>query len=155
MNIRIGLLTVGSALLLALAPASAGANDGMINVKSVHDVAATESRLVQALEGKGMTVFARIDHAEGAASVDKALRPTRLVVFGNPKAGTPLMQCRQSAAIDLPQKALIWEDADGQVWLSYNSVDYLSDRHRLEECQAALEKVAAALKNFAGAATAP
>ncbi len=153
MNIRIGLLTVGSALLLALAPALAGANDGMINVKSVHDVAATESRLVQALEGKGMTVFARIDHAEGAASVDKALRPTRLVVFGNPKAGTPLMQCRQSAAIDLPQKALIWEDSEGTVWLGYNDPEYLKQRHDIEGCDQVIKKIEGALAGFAKAAT--
>lgn len=146
--------TVLAGLVLTL-PAMAGGKQGLVNMKSEHDVAATESRLVSALNDKGMTVFARIDHAEGAASVDQVLRPTKLVVFGNPKAGTPLMQCQQSAAIDLPQKALIWEDSDGQVWLTYNDVDYLAERHQLEGCEAPLKKVAAALDGFAKAATSP
>ena len=74
-------------------------------------------------------VFARIDHAAGAASVGMALRPTELLIFGNPKGGTPLMQDRQTAGIDLPVKALAWEDADGKTWLSYNDADWIAARH--------------------------
>ena len=85
----------------------ASAADGLISIKSSHDVQRTADRLENTLRGKGMTVFIRINHAEGAQKVGKKLRPTELVVFGNPKVGTPLMQCSQSVAIDLPQKALI------------------------------------------------
>lgn len=115
----------------------------------------TSERLVKALQAKGMTVFARIDHAAGAQSVGQTLRATEVVVFGNPKVGTLLMQCSQSTAIDLPQKALIWEDQDGQVWLSYNHPQYLAKRHHIENCGEILVKIEQALSNFAQAATSP
>jgi uncharacterized protein (DUF302 family) len=102
-----------------------------------------------------MTVFIRINHAEGAQKVGKKLRPTELVVFGNPKVGTPLMQCSQSVAIDLPQKALIWEDEAGLVWLSYNDPRYLAKRHGITECVNVIKKIEKALSNFAHAATRP
>jgi len=102
-----------------------------------------------------MTVFNRIDHTAGAQKVGLTLRPTELVIFGNPKVGTPLMQCSQSAAIDLPQKALIWQDQAGQVWLSYNSPDYIEKRHQVEGCAQVLQKVGKALGNFAKMATMP
>jgi uncharacterized protein (DUF302 family) len=131
----------------------AAAADGVISVQSASSVAVTADKLARALDAKGMTVFARIDHAAGAARVDKSLRPTQLLIFGNPMVGTPLMQCSQSVALDLPQKALIWEDAEGAVWLSYNDPGYLDARHGLAECAAVLKKVSAALANFAAAAT--
>ncbi len=134
---------------------SAWSDGGLVSVKSAHDVAQTADRLEKALKAKGMNVFTRIDHAQGAAGAGLQLRPTELVIFGNPKVGTPLMLCSQSIAIDLPQKALIWQDADGQVWLSYNAPRYLAQRHGLTGCDAALQKVATALSNFATAATAP
>lgn len=130
------------------------ANEGMISVKSAHSVAVTADRLEKILAGKGMTVFKRIDHAAGAAKVGKELRPTELVIFGNPKVGTPLMQCSHSIAIDLPQKALIWEDDGGQVWFSYNDPQFLALRHGTRGCDAVLKKVAAALGKFANAASA-
>jgi uncharacterized protein (DUF302 family) len=102
-----------------------------------------------------MTVFNRINHAEGAKKIGSSLLPTELVIFGNPKVGTPLMVCSRSVAIDLPQKALIWEDDKGQVWLSYNNPTYLAERHGISGCQEVLKKVAGALKNFAAAATKP
>ncbi|SIS86495.1 DUF302 domain-containing protein [Neptunomonas antarctica] len=129
------------------------ADNGLVNVKSAHDVKMTADRLEAVLVEKGMTVFARIDHAAGAEKAGMQLRPTELVIFGNPKVGTPLMLCDQNAAIDLPQKALIHEDAAGQVWLSYNSPAYLAERHQLKECSAVLMKVENALSNFAKAAT--
>lgn len=129
------------------------ADNGLISVRSSHDVKDTADRLEKALNAKGMTVFTRINHAEGARKVGKNLRPTELVIFGNPKIGTPLMQCNRSVAIDLPQKALIWEDDKGTVWYSYNDADYLAQRHGLGDCAAVLEKVRKALKNFAAAAT--
>ena len=143
--------------ILTLAFFAAGpvlASEGMINVKSAHSVATTADRLENLLASKGMTVFKRVDHAAGAAKAGKTLRPTELVIFGNPKVGTPLMLCSQSIAIDLPQKALIWEDADGQVWLSYNDPAFLKLRHDTQGCDQVLQKVSGALANFAKGATA-
>ena len=131
------------------------ADNGLVNVKSTHSVKDTADRLVKALEAKGMTVFIRIDHAAGAKKAGLSLPPTELVIFGNPKVGTPLMQCSRSVAIDLPQKALIWEDDQGQVWLAYNDQAYLATRHAITGCEAVLKKVDGALKNFAAAATQP
>jgi uncharacterized protein (DUF302 family) len=133
----------------------ANADNGIISVRSSHEVKATADQLENALKQKGMTVFARIDHAAGAQKVGQKLRPTELIVFGNPKVGTPLMQCRQTTAIDLPQKALIWEDEEGQVWLSYNDPNYLVERHGITGCAEVVKKIEKALSNFAKAATMP
>ena len=138
---------------VALFSSAAFAHEGLVSVKSVYAVSVTADRLENILKNKGMTVFARIDHAAGAEKVGKTLRPTELVIFGNPKVGTPLMQCSQSIAIDLPQKALIWEDETGQVWLSYNDPQYLAKRHNTRGCDKVLEKVAGALGKFANKAT--
>ncbi len=133
----------------------ARAGDGMITLESPHDVKTTADRLETALQEKGMTVFDRIDHAGGAEKAGLELAPTVLIIFGNPKVGTPLMHCGRSAAIDLPQKALIWEDDEGVVWLSYNDPQYLAERHGIDGCEEVLKKIAGALKNFAGAAVSP
>lgn len=130
------------------------AADGLIMVKSHHSVAATADKLEAALSNNGMKIMNRINHAAGAESVNMELRSTEVVIFGNPKAGTPLMQCSQTVAVDLPQKALIWEDENGQVWLGYNDPQYLKTRHAIEGCDPVLAKVGAALENFARAATA-
>lgn len=132
---------------------TAAAAEGMVDVKSLHGVSATAEKLETVLKAKGMTVFNRISHSEGAASVGKTLRPTELILFGNPKVGTPLMQCVQRVAIDLPQKALIWEDEEGAVWLSYNDPAYLAERHSIEGCEEVLKKVSGALATFAKVAT--
>ena len=142
-------------ILLLLFASLAQAAAGLVAVKSAHSVAETADRLEAALNAKGMTVFNRIDHAAGAASVGAELRPTTLVIFGNPKVGTPLMQCAQTMGIDLPQKALIWQDDSDQTWFGYNDPHYLADRHQLQGCQEAIDKVAGALNNFASAATQP
>jgi uncharacterized protein (DUF302 family) len=131
----------------------ANADNGLISIKSAHGVSATADRLENILKEKGMTVFIRINHTDGASRVGKTLRPTELIVFGNPKVGTPLMQCAQSVAIDLPQKALIWEDENGQVWLSYNDPGYLAKRHNIQNCDAVLNKIRGALSKFSDAAT--
>ena len=130
------------------------ADNGLISIKSLYGVTDTADRLEKSLKMKGMTVFARIDHAQGASKVGKKLRPTELILFGNPGVGTPLMQCRQSVAIDLPQKALIWQDEKGQVWLSYNDPGYLAKRHNIKGCDEVLNKIANALGHFAREATA-
>jgi uncharacterized protein (DUF302 family) len=140
---------------LFILTSQAYADNGIISVKSSHEVKATADRLENTLKQKGMTVFIRINHAAGAQKVGKKLRPTELVVFGNPKVGTPLMQCSQSTAIDLPQKALIWEDDQGQVWLSYNDPNYLVERHGITGCDEVIKKIEKALSNFAKAATMP
>jgi uncharacterized protein (DUF302 family) len=105
--------------------------DGLITLASRHPARDTMERLLAALAKRNMTVFARIDHAAGAASAGLSLRPTEVVIFGNPKGGTALMQDRQSAGIDLPLKALVWQDVDGKVWLSYNDPTWIAQRHRL------------------------
>jgi uncharacterized protein (DUF302 family) len=131
------------------------ADNGIISIKSSHDVKTTVDRLENILREKGMTVFIKINHAEGAQKVGKKLRPTELIIFGNPEVGTPLMQCGQSVAIDLPQKALIWQDEAGQVWLSYNDPKYLASRHSIKECGEVIKKIQKALGNFARMATMP
>ncbi len=140
-------------LVLLSSSVFADSSDGIITVKSAHDVNTTVDNLEKALESKGMKVFALIDHSAGAKSVGIDLKPTELVVFGNPKVGSPLMVCEQSVAIDLPQKALIYEDESGEVWLSYNDPKYLKQRHQIEGCDEVLNKISKALANFAKAAT--
>src|SRR5271170_3320447 len=103
--------------------------DGLVSVASKYSVKDTLDRLEANLKAKDITVFARIDHAAGAASVAMPLRPTELLIFGNPKAGTPLMQSSQTIGIDLPLKILAWQDAAGQVWLTYNDPGWLARRH--------------------------
>ena len=104
---------------------------GIINQASKHSVDETVDRLKRALEAKGVAVFATVDHSGEAEKVRMKMRPTKLVIFGNPKAGTPLMLAAPSIAIDLPLKILIWEDGEGKVWASYNSPQYLQERHGL------------------------
>jgi uncharacterized protein (DUF302 family) len=133
----------------------AGADTGLITLKSVHSVGETANRLESLLKEKGMTMFAHIDHAEGAKKVGETLRPTELLIFGSPKVGTALMQCGQSIGIDLPLKALIWEDAGGQVWLTYNDPQSLAERHGLTQCDDVISRIEQALKNFATGATQP
>jgi uncharacterized protein (DUF302 family) len=141
-------------ILACLFTASVTAAEGMISVKSAHSVGDTADRLEKILGAKGMTVFARIDHAAGAQKAGKTLLPTELVVFGNPKVGTPLMLCGRSIAIDLPQKALIWQDDAGDTWISYNDPQYLKQRHSTEGCDAVFQKVSMALANFTNKAAA-
>ena len=105
------------------------ADNGLVTVKSAHGVKDTIDRLAGDVTAKGLKVFARIDHAQGAHEAGLALRPTELLIFGNAKGGTPLMQSRQTIGIDLPLKALAFEDAVGVVWLCYNDPAWLAARH--------------------------
>jgi uncharacterized protein (DUF302 family) len=107
------------------------APNGLITVESRLGVTETIDRLAETVVQEGLRVFARIDQAAGAREVGATLRPTGLLIFGNPTGGTPLMQDRQLASIDLPLKALAWEDAQGKVWLSYNDAHWLAERHGL------------------------
>lgn len=144
-----------STILIFLSISLAYADNGLVNVKSPYSVKKTADRLENVLKEKGMTVFTRINHSEGAKKVGMDLPATELIIFGNPKVGTPLMNCNRTVAIDLPQKALIWEDENGQVWLSYNDPQYLAKRHDLSECMEIIKKVEKALSNFSKAATMP
>lgn len=108
-------------------------DNGIVNLISSHSVSGTVERLQSILQEKGIKVFACIDQAAEAAAVGLSLRPTVLVIFGDPRAGTPLMESYPALAIDLPLKAVVWQDSDGQVWLSYNSPDYLQGRHGLPQ----------------------
>jgi uncharacterized protein (DUF302 family) len=132
------------------------AADGLITIKSKFDPKETLNRYEAAVRAKGMTVFAHIDHAAGAAAVGLSLRPTDLIIFGNAKAGTPLMQSVQTTGIDLPLKALIWQDEAGVTWLSYNDPAWVAARHALGPASdAAVKAMRGALDAVAAAATSP
>jgi uncharacterized protein (DUF302 family) len=107
------------------------ADRGLINQPSQHSVEQTVERLKNILQSKGVKLFAVIDHSGEAENAGMKMRPTKLLIFGNPKAGTPLMLAAPSIAIDLPLKILIWEDAAGKVWVTYNSPEFLRERHGL------------------------
>jgi uncharacterized protein (DUF302 family) len=128
-------------------------DDGLVSVASRFSAPDTMKRLLAALPAHNMTVFARIDHAANAVAAGMSLRPTDLVIFGNPKGGTVLMQDQQRAGIDLPLKALVWEDAGGKVWLTYNDPAWIARRHGVGHA-AAVQAMTAAMKNLAQAATA-
>jgi uncharacterized protein (DUF302 family) len=140
-------------LLITCIAVPAGADDGLVTVASSFSVTETADRLERVLQEKSMTVFNRIKHSQSAAAVGIELRDTELIVFGNPKVGSPLMKCQQRVAIDLPQKALIWQDDAGRVWLTYNSPQYLVKRHQISGCDAVISKIDQALSGFAKAAT--
>jgi uncharacterized protein (DUF302 family) len=147
--VRSGLVGV----LLAVASSAWGA-DGLVAVKSPHGPKDTMDRLEALLKQKGLTIFARIDHAAGAARVGQTLRPTEVLIFGNPQSGTPFMQCAQTVGIDLPLKTLVWQDASGQVWLGYNDPSFLAQRHGAPPCPVT-ETLKKALAGFAQEAVAP
>ena len=121
------------------------AENGLVSVQSRASARETLDRLLAALAARKLTVFARVDHAAGAAAVGLPLRPTELVVFGNPQGGTALMQDRQTAGIDLPLKALVWEDAEGKVWLGYNDPAWTAQRHGLGAATAPAVKAMTAM----------
>lgn len=149
-------LTASIALLLALVLQTPLAGAGSIVVtRSAHDVNETINRLEAALRAKGVTVFARIDHAGNAQRVGVALRPVQLLIFGNPKLGSPLLESNPMVGLDLPMKALAWEDADGKVWLGYTAAATIAERYRIEDRAAVIDKMTGALKNFTAAATRP
>ena len=126
--------------------------DGLITLPGSHGPKETMNRFEAEVKAKGMTVFARIDHAAGAAAVGLPLRPTELLIFGNAKGGTPLMQSVQTIGIDLPLKALVWQDGSGKTWLSYNDPGWLAKRHG-HQVDAAVSAMAGALDALARAST--
>ncbi|MGP8114716.1 MAG: DUF302 domain-containing protein [Steroidobacteraceae bacterium] len=141
-------------LVGAEAEAMTMSEDGLVTIASNYSVEETLDRLEVDLKAKNITVFVRIDHAAGAASVAMPLRPTELLIFGNPKSGTPLMQSNQTIGIDLPLKVLAWQDAGGKVWLTYTDPRWLARRHRLGSAtDASVAALATVLANLVKAAT--
>jgi uncharacterized protein (DUF302 family) len=138
----------GLIAVMSLWGVEAMAVDGLVTIRSDSGPAETMDRLEAAVKEKGLTVFARIDHAAGAEEVGLPLRPTSVLIFGNAKGGTPLMQSVQTIGIDLPLKALVWEDASGVTWLSYNDPSWLAKRHGLAH---GTDAVASALAAVEGA----
>jgi uncharacterized protein (DUF302 family) len=142
-----------AALLVSIASSLSGAADGLVQIKSPHSVKATADKFEELARQRGLTIFGRIDHAAGAARVGKSLRPTEVLIFGNPQSGTPFMECAQTVGIDLPLKALFWEDAASQVWLGYNDPAFIGRRHGVEQCSV-IETLRKALAGLAEAAVA-
>jgi len=141
------------ACFVLFGPAVSAAADDLVIVDSAHDVATTVERLVAAVEGAGATVFARVDHAAGAANAGMELPATTLVIFGNPKLGTPVMQADRRAGLDLPMRVLAWEE-DGDVMLGYLSAEALKARYAIEGVDQVFDKIAGALKKLTTTAAA-
>jgi uncharacterized protein (DUF302 family) len=143
------------AAIVAVSVSGARAQD-MTTLRSASDFAATKSRLVESARAKGFAIVAEVDHAAAAKASGLELQPTHLVIFGNPRGGTPLMACRQTAGIDLPLKALIWQTSDGVVNVTMNSPAFVASRHGIGECAAAaLANMGKALEGIASDATRP
>ena len=123
--------------------------DGLTTIASSFSPKETLDRVEAEIRAKGMSVFGRLDHAAGAAEAGLELRPTNLIIFGNARGGTPLMQASQTAGIDLPLKALVWQDAAGKTWLSYNEPSWIAQRHHLGIKAEIVDKMAAALSAMA------
>lgn len=147
------LLLAGCAGGMSGSSSPAGMGNGMVTVKSPYPAAETMARLDAEVKKRNLAVLARVDHAAGAQRVNMTLRPTELMIFGNPQAGTPLMLCAQGVGIDLPMKALVWVDAQQQTWLSYNDPVWVVGRHSATACPAA-ENVRKALSGIAEAVVA-
>ncbi|MEM7545553.1 MAG: DUF302 domain-containing protein [Pseudomonadota bacterium] len=146
------------ALVLFILPVAAHAaghatEGGVVTIKSAHSVSETIDRLAAAVEGAGAKVFARVDHAAGAESVGEALRPTEMLMFGNPKMGTPAMQASQTMGMDLPLRAVAWEDETGVVHLSYTDPAAIADRHGIPADHPAIAAMTGALGKLTGKAT--
>ena len=139
--------------LVVISPA--GYTSGLVLTRSSHSVGETLDRLETVLRNKGLRIFARIDHAAGARGVGVGLRSTQLLLFGNPKLGSQLFTSNQLAGIDLPMKALVWEDTQGRVWLAYNDPGYIAARHGIEDRPGVISKMSGALKKLTGKATQP
>jgi uncharacterized protein (DUF302 family) len=144
------LVLTASALLIGVP--SFGA-EGLVTRRSVHSVDDTMNRLEQAVRTRDLVVIARVDHAGAALKAGLSLRPTQLLIFGHPRSGTPLMALAQTVGIDLPLKALVWQDEQGQVWLAYNDPAWIAQRHGITEPTQVLQGIKAALEALAGSAT--
>ena len=142
-----------AAVSAVLISSAALAHSGLIVKPSTHGVTETLDRLEAVLKKKGVTVFARVDHAAGAKKAGLALAPTQVLIFGNPKLGTPLIQSNRAIGIDLPLKVLAWKDDNGKVWLAYNDPAYLAKRHAIADRGPVFAKMAKILGKLTGIAT--
>jgi len=127
--------------------------EGLLSIRSRFGPNETMDRLEAAIRAQGMKVFARIDHAAGASEAGLELRPTEVIIFGNARGGTPLMQSVQTVGIDLPVKALVWDDASGTTWLSYNEPSWIAQRHGVANAEPVVSKMSAALSAISRKAT--
>ena len=133
----------------AMAETVTGTSENGLKTKSSpYDVSETAFRLEQVIKEKGLTIFSRVDHSDNAEKIGAELKPTLLLIFGNPKVGTPLMECSPTTAIDLPQKILVWQNNDNQTQITYNQPQYLKKRHSINDCDAILAKVSGVLKDI-------
>ncbi len=128
-------------------------DNGLITKASAYSVTETTDRLVAVIKKKGIILFERINHAQGAKNTGLTLLPTELVIFGKPQLGNPLMKLQAQVAIDLPLKAIIWEDKEGKVWLSYNAPVYIAKRHSISEQHPVIKKMTGALNKLSDYAT--
>ena len=135
-------------LLVLLAPLAQADDKGVITKPSSNSVAVTIDRLEAILKSKGITIVKRWSHSDGAAKVGMQLRPTELLIFGNPKMGTQFFTSNQVSGLDLPMKVLAWEDEQGKVWIAYNDPAYIADRHGIADRPAVVQKMTGALKKF-------
>ncbi len=127
---------------------------GMIAVKSAHSAKITMDKFEAAVKAANMNVFARVDHAAGAQRIGQTLRPTEVLIWGSPQGGTPMLLCAQTVGIDLPQKALVWQEANGDVYLGWNDpVHLVTNRHETKGCEAVTQNVAKAIVGFVAQAT--
>ena len=138
-------------LCLALS-LSSFASDKLISTASKHSFEDTANNLEKVLLNNGMTIFARIPHSNDAQKIGIELQPMELIIFGNPKVGSKLMQCASSIAIDLPLKALVWQDKNDKVWISYHDPEYFKEQHKMIDCDVQLTNVSGALKKLTAAA---
>jgi uncharacterized protein (DUF302 family) len=132
---------------------SAPQDDGMVRVRSTRDFNQTVATLDSAIIERNLKIFARVDHAANARGVSMELRPTTVFIFGNPQVGTRLMQCEQTAAIDLPLKMLVWQDSMSAIWVGYEAPARLSERHKVKGCQDVIDRFSTALAGLAAVAT--
>ena len=142
-------------MVLLAWPLAASAVDGLVVQKSAHGVSESLDRMTALLEKKGITVMARVKHSQAAAGVGIDMQPAELLIFGNPKLGSPLMQSQPTAAIDLPMKLIAWQDADGQVWIAYNDPAWIAQRHGIDDRDAVVAKMSGALKGLSAKVAAP
>lgn len=140
------------AMAVGLLMSASAAQAELVRKQSSHSVSETIDRLEAIVKEKDLAVFARIDHAAAAKKADLELRPTQLLIFGSPKVGTPLMQARQTMGLDLPLKALAWQDESGQVWLAYEAPSDMAAAHDLPKDNPVIKRITCALDNFTSAA---
>ncbi len=141
-----------AAFCASLLTLPAAADTGIVTIQSSYSVQTTLDRLTKIMTSKGLTIFARVDHAAGAKKVGMEMAPTQLLIFGNPKLGTPLMKSNRQIGLDLPLKALAWRDDAGKVWVSYNDPAYLKQRHGITDRDPVFKKMTGALKKLIGKA---